>query len=247
MMRAAIDGITNNTPSEMLSPRGVMPETRMLPGCPKPARRIRKKGRARRRTIAVTRARKMSSRHPARIPSGPRKIVFGGGAGVGAGAAGVVISGSGMISSSDIARHLSRFNVYADFMERPAVLQTSCMDPLKVRAKHSTANNASLSGTSHGTWLVQPRLPVELHCELELTWVIRGRCLAGIAEQGADRGYVHLIRDVEHVGDQVHVETLTEINALGNTDVAEHCPGRDSRVAAEVAIELQQSWRSTGC
>src|SRR5215469_8696921 len=84
--------------------------------------------------------------------------------------------------------------------------------------------------------------PVQLHGELELAWIVgRGR-LTRIGEERAYGGDVVLVRDIEHIDDEVGAETLAERNTLRNAHVAECGPGCHSRVAAQVAIELQQGW-----
>ena len=87
-------------------------------------------------------------------------------------------------------------------------------------------------------------LPVKLHGKLELARIIRRGRLAGVAEQRAHRCHIHLVRDVKHIGDQVHAEALAEINPLGETHVVEDRPRLNSRIAAQVAVKLQQSGKS---
>src|SRR5580704_12360260 len=51
-------------------------------------------------------------------------------------------------------------------------------------------------------------LPVKLQRELELSRIISGSSLSCVAEQRADRRDIVFVGDVEHVGDQFHVEAL---------------------------------------
>src|SRR5215469_7877935 len=100
------------------------------------------------------------------------------------------------------------------------------------------------SGTSRASSFRHPAhaSPVQLHGELELAWIVgRGR-LTRIGEERAYGGDVVLVRDIEHIDDEVGAETLAERNTLRNAHVAECGPGCHSRVAAQVAIELQQGW-----
>src|SRR5215472_7407188 len=56
--------------------------------------------------------------------------------------------------------------------------------------------------------------PVQLHGELELAWIVgRGR-LTRIGEERAYGGDVVLVRDIEHIDDEVGAETLAERNTL---------------------------------
>src|SRR5689334_10137303 len=83
-------------------------------------------------------------------------------------------------------------------------------------------------------------LPVQFHCKLELARIVgRGR-LTCIGKQRAYCSDVIFIRDIEHVDDEVGAETLGERNALRDAHVPECGPGRDSCIAAQVAIKLQQ-------
>src|SRR5579871_5210710 len=83
-------------------------------------------------------------------------------------------------------------------------------------------------------------LPVDLHGELELARIIGGSRLSGVGEERTDGSYVVFVGDIEHVGDQVHAEALGEVDSLRHTHVAKGGPRRQTCVAAEVAVELQQ-------
>src|SRR5579864_1301433 len=89
-------------------------------------------------------------------------------------------------------------------------------------------------------------LPVQLHRKLELARVIRGCGLAGVGEERAHRRDVVLVGDVEDVGDQIHVEAFAEVDALRHADIVKNGPWRETCVAAEIAVELQQSWSDAG-
>src|SRR5260370_24876909 len=57
-------------------------------------------------------------------------------------------------------------------------------------------------------------LPVQLHRELELSHVVgRGR-LARVGKQWAHCSHVHFVGKVEHVHDQIHTESLAEVDAF---------------------------------
>ena len=64
--------------------------------------------------------------------------------------------------------------------------------------------------------------------------------MAGIGEQWTDCCHVVTVRNVEHVGDQIHVEALAEIDALGYTQVVKDSPGGEAGIAGEVAVEGEQ-------
>ena len=81
-------------------------------------------------------------------------------------------------------------------------------------------------------------LPVDLDRELELPRIVGRRRRANVREQRADSGYIESVRNVEHVGDQIHVHTLAEWNSLGDSQIVEDGPGGNSSIAAEVAVEL---------
>jgi len=81
-------------------------------------------------------------------------------------------------------------------------------------------------------------LPVQLHSELELTRIIGCRRLSGIGEQRTDGGNVVLVRQVEHVHNQLQICALAEGYALRNAQVVEHGPWRQARIAAEIPIEF---------
>jgi hypothetical protein len=80
-------------------------------------------------------------------------------------------------------------------------------------------------------------LPIQFHRELELARIIRSRRLSRVGEERAYSRDVVLIRDVKHVGDQIHVETLGEMNALGYAEIVEDGKGLHAGVAAKIAVE----------
>src|SRR5579872_1885061 len=79
MMSAAIAGNKKMAPSEILSASGVMPEIAKAGlGCRSPLNTASSaKGITTTITSTAISARKISTRHPARMPPGPRNIVFG--------------------------------------------------------------------------------------------------------------------------------------------------------------------------
>ena len=81
-------------------------------------------------------------------------------------------------------------------------------------------------------------LPVDLDRELELPRIVSRRRRAGVCKQRADSGYIKSVRNVEHVGNQIHVHTLAEWNSLGDSQIVEDGPRSNSGIAAEVAVEL---------
>src|SRR5882762_8347016 len=83
-------------------------------------------------------------------------------------------------------------------------------------------------------------LPVDLQRELELPCIISGCSLARIGKQRTDGGDIVPVGDIEHVGDQIQVEALTKIDALGNAQVVEDGPRTDPGVAAQAAVERKQ-------
>ena len=86
-------------------------------------------------------------------------------------------------------------------------------------------------------------LPVDLHRELELARIVgRGRLVRHCVNSGLTAATLYLVRDVEHVGDQVHAEALAEVDALRDAQIVEDGPRSDPGIAAEVAVELQQRW-----
>src|SRR5579864_6402024 len=110
------------------------------------------------------------------------------------------------------------------------------MWPKKLSGLHGVAES--------GRWNVS--LPVKLHGELELAWIV-GRCgRSGIGEERTDGGHIHFVGNVEHVCNQLHVEALAEEDAFGYPHIVEDRPGRNSRIAAEIAVELQKSRRGQG-
>src|SRR5467141_3662405 len=84
-------------------------------------------------------------------------------------------------------------------------------------------------------------LPVHFHRELELPWIISGCSLARIGKQRTNGRDVVAVGDVEHVGYQIHVEALSKIDALGNAQIVEDRPGGDSGVAAQIAVQREQT------
>src|SRR6266404_2985671 len=80
-------------------------------------------------------------------------------------------------------------------------------------------------------------LPVQFQRKLELARVVRSGCLTGVGEERAYGRHVVAVGDVEHVGDEIHVEALAKVDALGDAQIVEDCPRRDAGVAAEVAVE----------
>src|ERR1700680_3725945 len=84
-------------------------------------------------------------------------------------------------------------------------------------------------------------LPVDLQRELELPCIISGCSLARIGKQRTDARDVVPVGDIEHVGDQIHVEALTKIDALGNAQIVEDRPRGDSGIAAQIAVQREQT------
>jgi hypothetical protein len=78
MIRAATPVQVSIVASVIAKPCGVMPETET---CPVEVPRIRRitNGIKRTKRVAPTRRRKIRTRHPARMPLGPRKKVWAGG------------------------------------------------------------------------------------------------------------------------------------------------------------------------
>src|ERR1700731_4694855 len=89
-------------------------------------------------------------------------------------------------------------------------------------------------------------LPVQFQRKLELAWIVCGCGLSGIGEERTDGGDVVDIGNVKHVRDQFQVEALAEVNAFRNPQIVEDCPRRDPGVAAEVAVEGDQSTVKVG-
>src|SRR6266478_1771268 len=80
-------------------------------------------------------------------------------------------------------------------------------------------------------------LPVQFQRKLELARVVRSGCLTGVSEERAYGRHVVAVGDIEHVGDEIHIEALAEVDALGDAQIVEDCPRRDPGVAAKVAVE----------
>src|SRR6266403_3222762 len=80
-------------------------------------------------------------------------------------------------------------------------------------------------------------LPVQFQRKLELARVVRSGCLTGVGEERAYGRHVVAVGDVEHVGDEIHVQALAKVDALGDAQIVEDRPRRDAGVAAEVAVE----------
>ena len=64
--------------------------------------------------------------------------------------------------------------------------------------------------------------------------------MPGVGEELVDSGCVETIRQVEHVDDQIRIDALAEINALGDTEIVENGPGLNPAVALKVAVQRQQ-------
>src|SRR5579871_3895815 len=87
------------------------------------------------------------------------------------------------------------------------------------------------------------QLPVHFHRKLELPWIVSRRSQPGVGEKWTDRRHIHFVSNIEHVGDQVDVDALCEIDAPGDTKIVKNCPGLNRRVASEIAIQGQKSDR----
>src|SRR5271156_870159 len=90
-------------------------------------------------------------------------------------------------------------------------------------------------------------LPVQLQGKLKLARIVGGSGLSGVGEERTDSRYVVDIGDVEHVGDQVHIKALAEINLLGDTYIVEDCPWSSPGVAPQVAVEPEQGDEGKAC
>lgn len=95
-------------------------------------------------------------------------------------------------------------------------------------------------------------LPVQLQRELKLPRVVRGGRLPGKARgagcriaQLVDGANVRAIKKIEAVGDEIKIETFTERDALGDTEIDLEKAWRDKRIAAEIAIATR-GWRDAG-
>src|SRR5579863_571183 len=92
------------------------------------------------------------------------------------------------------------------------------------------ANSASpqrkkaLPQNARGPQIGMEILPVQLERELELARIVGSCRLPGVGPEHVDRGDVDAVGNVEHVDDQVGVESFTEIDALGNPHVGEGDP-----------------------
>jgi len=73
--------------------------------------------------------------------------------------------------------------------------------------------------------------------KLELPRIVGCGSLAGVGKERTDCSHVVNIGDVEHVGDEVHIKALPEVNTLRNAKIVEDRPWRDPGVAAKVAVE----------
>ena len=83
-------------------------------------------------------------------------------------------------------------------------------------------------------------LPLNFHSELELSRIESGGRLTSIDEEWADGRDIVPVRNVEHIDGQFQIGALAHGHTLRNTKIVEHGPGRNSRVAAEIAVELEQ-------
>src|SRR5215467_11097095 len=90
------------------------------------------------------------------------------------------------------------------------------------------------------------QLPIELHGELELTRIIRRRCLARIDKQRANGRDVVLIGNIEHIHNEVGTKSLGEVDTFGNAQIAECRPGRYTCIASKVAVKLQEGRDRSG-
>src|SRR5208282_4549920 len=91
-------------------------------------------------------------------------------------------------------------------------------------------------------------LPVQFQRKLELPRIIRSARLSGVLEERADSGHIVLVRDVEHVSDQVHVEALPDVNTLCDPQIAKGRPRGAACVAAQVTIQRLEGdeWEGRG-
>src|SRR5208283_5851441 len=80
-------------------------------------------------------------------------------------------------------------------------------------------------------------LPVQFQRELELARVVGRGGLTGVGEERAYGCDVVAVSNVEHVGDEIHVDALAEVNAFGEAHIVEGRPRGNARVAAEAAVE----------
>src|ERR1035438_6357493 len=158
--------------------------------------------------------RKISARQPARIPFGPRKTLFVGAGGEtsGCGAEG---SGGWFIAGSDMQL------IYAKTRDEvPSRLDSRC-------AKIQNCNSSKTS-------------PIKLNRELKLPRIIGCRSLTGIRKERTDRSHIVPVGNVEHVGDQLQVEALGEVDSFREPYIVENGPGLNACIAAQIAIERQQ-------
>src|SRR5258708_38079738 len=102
----------------------------------------------------------------------------------------------------------------------------------------------SLLAESNPIPLEPELLPIQLDSELKLPRIVSRCSLASIAERTAAQrthcGHVVAVRNVEDIGNQVHVETLAKINALRNANIVKESPRLRPSVTAQVAIEGKQ-------
>src|SRR5215467_13562222 len=83
-------------------------------------------------------------------------------------------------------------------------------------------------------------LPVDLQSKLNLARII-GRCsLPGVGEQGANRGNVITIGDVEDVDDRVQIYALTESNFARDSQIIEHSPRSQACISPQIAVKRQE-------
>ena len=85
-----------------------------------------------------------------------------------------------------------------------------------------------------------PALPVQFQGKLELARIVGGGGLAGLVHGRVDGGDVIHVGDVEDVGAEIHVEALSEVEALGQAHVVENGPRGKARITAEAAVKRGQ-------
>ena len=64
--------------------------------------------------------------------------------------------------------------------------------------------------------------------------------MPGVSEERAYSRYVVNIGEVEHIGDEIHVEAFAKEDFLGDAEIVEDGPWADTGVAAQVAVERAQ-------